>query len=404
MNRQVFIFGEEIIDKGAIDQLYNCIHSPEDIAVLTADAHYGYNHPIGGAIAYKDKISLSGVGFDIACGNKAVKTDIRASDINVPKVMDEIFKRISFGVGRINNEPVDHAVLDEIANTPLEPLRAMAQMASEQLGTVGSGNHFVDLFEDDDGWLWIGVHFGSRGFGHRTTTGFMSLAQGLKFNDRPKQSPMNGKPLLFDVNTTIGQDYIQALDLAGKYAYAGRDIVVDKVLEIVGGKAVKEIHNHHNFAWKEEHFGEDYWVVRKGCTPAFPGQQGFIGANMRDTSVIVEGIDNPTSKKALYSTVHGAGRVMSRTKALGRTRWQRRGGKRVRTLISKGLVDFDKVQAELNKKDIYLRGGGADEAPQVYKNLEEVLEYQGDTIKVKHRLHPIGVAMAGEDTYDPYKD
>src|SRR5690554_8041718 len=88
---------------------------------------------------------------------------------------------------------------------------------------------------------------------------------------------------------------------------------------------------------------------------------------------------------------------MSRNEALGRTRWQRRGKKRVRTLISKGLVDFDKVQSELNKKDIYLRGGGADEAPEVYKNLEEVLEYQGDTIKVKHRLHPIGVAMAGED-------
>lgn len=404
MNKQVFIFGEEIIDKGAVDQLYKCIHSPEDIAVLTADAHYGYNHPIGGAIAYKDKISLSGVGFDIACGNKAVKTNIRAADINVPKVMDEIFKRISFGVGRINNEPVDHAVLEEIANTSLIPLREMAKMASEQLGTVGSGNHFVDLFEDDEGWLWIGVHFGSRGFGHRTTTGFMSLAQGKNFNDKPKQSPMNGKPLLFDVHTTIGQDYIQALDLAGKYAYAGRDLVVDKVLDILGGEAIFEVHNHHNFAWKEEHFGEDYWVVRKGCTPAFPGQQGFIGANMRDTSVIVEGIETSTSKKALYSTVHGAGRVLSRTKALGKTRWQRKGKKRMRTIVSKGLVDFDKVQAELNKKDIYLRGGGADEAPECYKNLEEVLEYQGNTIQVKHRLHPIGVAMAGEDIYDPYKD
>lgn len=404
MKDQVFIFGKEIIDKGAIDQLYNCIHSPEDRAVLTADAHYGYNHPIGGAVAYKDKISLSGVGFDIACGNKAVKTNIRAEDINVAKVMDEIFKRISFGVGRINNEPVDHAVLEEIANTSFQPQRDMAKMASEQLGTVGSGNHFVDLFEDEDGWLWIGVHFGSRGFGHRTTTGFMSLAQGLNFNDKPKQSPMNGKPLLFDVNTTIGQDYIQALDLAGKYAYAGRDIVVDKVLDILGGNALKEVHNHHNFAWKETHFGEDYWVVRKGCTPAFPNQEGFIGANMRDTSVIVEGVETPTSANALYSTVHGAGRVLSRTKALGKTRWQRRGKKRVRTIISKGQVDFYQVQAELRNKDIYLRGGGADEAPECYKNLEEVLEYQGNTIRIKHRLHPIGVAMAGEDIYDPYKD
>lgn len=404
MDKQVFIFGKEIIDKGAIDQLYNCIQSPEDLAVLTADAHYGYNHPIGGAIAYKDKISLSGVGFDIACGNKAVKTNIRAKDIQVIKVMDEIFKRISFGVGRINNEPVEHPVLDEIAQTAFVPQREMAKMASEQLGTVGSGNHFVDLFEDEEDWLWIGVHFGSRGFGHRTTTGFMALAQGLQFNDRPKQSPMHGKPLLFDIHSTLGQDYIQALDLAGKYAYAGRDLVVDKVLEILGGKATKEIHNHHNFAWKEIHFGEEYWVVRKGCTPAFPNQEGFIGANMRDTSVIIEGVETPTSAKALYSTVHGAGRVLSRTKALGKTRWQRKGKKRVRTIISKGQVDFDSVQAELKNKNIYLRGGGADEAPECYKNLEEVLAYQGDTIRIKHRLHPIGVAMAGEDIYDPYKD
>lgn len=404
MDKQVFIFGKEIIDKGAIDQLYNCIQSPEDLAVLTADAHYGYNHPIGGAIAYKDKISLSGVGFDIACGNKAVKTNIRAKDIQVVKVMDEIFKRISFGVGRINNEPVEHPVLDEIAQTAFVPQREMAKMASEQLGTVGSGNHFVDLFEDEEDWLWIGVHFGSRGFGHRTTTGFMALAQGLQFNDRPKQSPMHGKPLLFDIHSTLGQDYIQALDLAGKYAYAGRDLVVDKVLEILGGKATKEIHNHHNFAWKEIHFGEEYWVVRKGCTPAFPNQEGFIGANMRDTSVIIEGVETPTSAKALYSTVHGAGRVLSRTKALGKTRWQRKGKKRVRTIISKGQVDFDSVQAELKNKNIYLRGGGADEAPECYKNLEEVLAYQGDTIRIKHRLYPIGVAMAGEDIYDPYKD
>src|SRR5690554_6090260 len=152
MNTQVFIFGEELIDKGAIDQLYNCIQSPEDIAVLTADAHYGYNHPIGGAIAYKDKISLSGVGFDIACGNKAVKTDIKASQVDVVKVMDEIFRRISFGVGRINNEPIDHEVLERIATTSFAPQRAMVKMAAAQLGTVGSGNHFVDLFEDEAGW------------------------------------------------------------------------------------------------------------------------------------------------------------------------------------------------------------------------------------------------------------
>ncbi len=403
-NKNVTIFGKEIIDKGAIEQLYNCLQSPEDIGVLTADAHYGYAHPIGGAIAYKNHISVAGVGFDIACGNKAVKTPLKASEIDVVKVMDEIFRRISFGIGRVNNEPIDHPVLDEIAHAPFKPQREMIQIASQQLGTVGSGNHFIDLFEDDEGFLWVGVHFGSRGFGHRTTTGFLALGQGLSFKDKPKQTPMNAKPLLFEADSALGQDYIQALDIAGKYAYAGRDIVVDKVLEIIGTTATKEVHNHHNFAWKETHFGKEYWVVRKGCTPAFPGQEGFIGANMRDTSVIVEGVDSELSRKALYSTVHGAGRVLSRTKALGRTRWKRKGGKRVRTIIAKGLVDFDKVQAELKARNIYLRGAAADEAPECYKNLEEVLAYQGETIKITHRLHPIGVAMAGEDIHDPYKD
>ncbi|NLB63640.1 MAG: RtcB family protein [Fibrobacter sp.] len=403
-SENVCIFGKEIIDKGAIEQLYNCINSPQDIAVLNADAHYGYAHPIGGAIAYSDHISVSGVGFDIACGNKAVQTPLKASEVDIISIMDEIYRRISFGIGRINNEPVDHEVLDLIAQAEFKPQRELWKMASQQLGTVGAGNHFVDLFADEDDLLWVGVHFGSRGFGHRTTTGFLALAQGLSFTGTPKQGPMNAKPVLLKADSALGQDYIQALDLAGKYAYAGRDLVVDKVLEILGTTASREVHNHHNFAWREQHFGKDYWVVRKGCTPAFPGQQGFIGANMRDFSVIIEGVDTPLARKALFSTVHGAGRVMSRTQALGKVRWRRRGKKRVQEVLRPGLVDFNRVKNQLRSHQIQLRGGGADEAPQCYKNLEEVLAYQGDTIKIKHRLRPIGVAMAGSDVYDPFKD
>ena len=403
-SENVCIFGKEIIDKGAIEQLYNCINSPQDIAVLNADAHYGYAHPIGGAIAYSDHISVSGVGFDIACGNKAVQTPLKASEVDIISIMDEIYRRISFGIGRINNEPVDHEVLDLIGQAEFKPQRELWKMASQQLGTVGAGNHFVDLFADEDDLLWVGVHFGSRGFGHRTTTGFLALAQGLSFTGTPKQGPMNAKPVLLKADSALGQDYIQALDLAGKYAYAGRDLVVDKVLEILGTTASREVHNHHNFAWREQHFGKDYWVVRKGCTPAFPGQQGFIGANMRDFSVIIEGVDTPLARKALFSTVHGAGRVMSRTQALGKVRWRRRGKKRVQEVLRPGLVDFNRVKNQLRSHQIQLRGGGADEAPQCYKNLEEVLAYQGDTIKIKHRLRPIGVAMAGSDVYDPFKD
>ncbi len=398
------IFGEAIIDAQSVQQIKNCF-SEEDIAVLTADAHYGYGHPIGGAVAYRRKISLSGVGFDIACGNKAVRTDIQADDLPVVQVMDEIFRRISFGIGRPNNEPVDHEVLEMIRSAPFKPQRKLIALAQSQLGTVGAGNHFVDLFRDDEGWLWIGVHFGSRGFGHRTTMGFMALSQGLAFDDKAKEGSMDAPPILFDIDSEIGQAYIEAMQLAGAYAYAGRDLVVEKVLEIIGGKITYEVHNHHNFAWRERHFGEDYWVVRKGCTPAFPGQQGFIGATMQDTSVIVEGVDSERSQRGLYSTVHGTGRILSRRAAAGKTKWQRNEqGRRQLTIIAKGKVDFDAVQAQMKAKGIELRGAGPDEAPECYKNLEEVLEYQGDTIRVLHRLHPIGVAMAGADTYDPYKD
>ncbi|QED37851.1 RtcB family protein [Antarcticibacterium arcticum] len=398
------IFGKELIDEKSIAQIKNCF-GPEDLAVLTADAHYGYGHPIGGAVAYKDHISLSGVGFDIACGNKAVRTSIKAADVNVPKVMDEIYRRISFGVGRINNEPLDNPVFDKIAKADFSPQRKLLDLATEQLGTVGAGNHFVDLFEDEEGYLWIGVHFGSRGFGHKTTTGFIAMSQNKGFFDPAKEGGMDSKPILFDLDSAIGQEYIAAMNLAGEYAYAGRDVVVNKVLEILGTRETTfEVHNHHNFAWQEEHFGEKYWVVRKGCTPAFPGQTGFIGANMEDTSVIIKGKDTPLSREGLFSTVHGAGRVMSRRQAAGKTKWLRgKDGRKRPTIVSKGAVDFDAVRARLKNK-VVLRGGGADEAPEAYKNLDEVLKHQGETIEVLHRLKPIGVAMAGDGTFDPYKD
>ena len=254
--------------------------------------------------------------------------------------------------------------------------------------------------------MWIGVHFGSRGFGHKTTTGFLALSQGKKFGDKASEGNMDASPVLFDINSELGQDYICAMNLAGEYAYAGREVVVDKVMEILGAKTKTfKVHNHHNFAWKESHFGEDFWVVRKGSTPAFPGQLGFIGANMHDTSVIIEGIGGSESEEGLYSTVHGAGRIMSRTQAAGKKKWMKgEDGKKRPVRVSKGLIDFDFVKNKMKESKIELRGAGADEAPGCYKKLEEVLNYQGDTIKVIHKLHPIGVAMAGSEVYDPYKD
>ncbi len=403
--KNIKIFGKEIIDDKSIAQIEKCT-SENDIGVLTADAHYGYGHPIGGAVAYKNKISLSGVGFDIACGNKAVRTDIKADEINLPKIMDEIYSQISFGIGRKNSQPVDHAVLDKISSAVFKPQRKLINLAKEQLGTVGSGNHFVDLFKDDDGFLWIGVHFGSRGFGHRTTMGFIALSQNLSFEDRAKEGSMDSPPILFDINSELGQSYIEAMLLAGEYAYAGRDAVVELVLKILDNpNKTFEVHNHHNFAWREEHFGENYWVVRKGCTPAFPNQLGFIGANMADDSVIVEGVDSELSREALFSTVHGAGRTMSRNEAAGKKKWIKdKDGIKKPVIVGRGKVNFEKVKNNLRQRGIELRGSGADEAPECYKNLNEVLTYMGETIKVLYKLHPIGVAMAGSDIFDPYKD
>lgn len=161
-----------------------------------------------------------------------------------------------------------------------------------------------------------------------------------------------------------------------------------------------EVHNHHNFAWIEEHDGDKYFVVRKGSTPAFPDQRSFIGSNMFDKSVIVRGLDTPQAKENLYSTVHGAGRVMSRTQAAGKFK----GWGRNRIRVSEGLVNEDEMRNTARANGIHLFGAGADEAPQCYKKLSDVLSYHKDSVMVETELTPIVVCMAGSDVRDPYKD
>ena len=396
---EITTFGD--VDERSLRQLERCMEAGDAaFGVLCADHHPGYSQPIGGAIAYEGYISPSGVGYDIGCGNKAVKTDMTRADLDagggIARVMRDIRRRISFGVGVPDRERTDHPVLEKIERADFKPQRKLAKLAREQLGTVGSGNHYVNVFADEDDVIWIGVHFGSRGFGHRTASGFLALAQGLAFEARAHEGEMDSPPTLLEVDSELGRSYIAAMKLAGEYAYAGRDVVCGRVLEILGAGAVHEVHNHHNFAWRETHGGRDYWVVRKGCTPAWPGQQGFVGGSMGEESVILEGARDPLGEKALWSTVHGAGRVMSRREAAGKMR----KGK----VIRPGKVDWPAVQRRLREQGIHLVGGGADEAPEVYKRLPEVLAAHGGTIRVKQRLRPLGVAMAGRDVHDPYKD
>jgi tRNA-splicing ligase RtcB len=379
------VIGEH--EERTVQQLARCVQAEAGAAgVLCADGHVGYSQPVGGAVAYREHISVSGVGYDIGCGNKAVRTDVRHGDIaaDLPRIMDTIVARISFGVGRHNDEPVDHPVLDAIGTADAKPQRALRDLAAAQLGTVGGGNHYVDLFADEDDVVWVGVHFGSRGFGHKTATHYLALA-----GERP--GGMDAPPALLRLDSEVGQEYVAAMNLACDYAYAGRDVVVDRVLDILGTTATWSVHNNHNFAARETHGGEDWWVVRKGCTPAFPGQHGFVGSTMGEESVILEGNDTEAARAAFFSTVHGAGRRMSRTQARG---------KKGRP----GLIDYDRVRADLRARGIELRGGAADEAPDAYKRLERVLAEHGDSIRVLHRLTPIGVAMAGPDIHDPYRD
>src|SRR3954464_591426 len=313
------------VDRRSLEQLKRCMEAGEaEFGVLCADHHPGYSQPIGGGIAYEGYVSPSGVGYDIGCGNKAACTDLTRDDLDalggVEALMGEVTRRISFGMGVPAAERTDHPVPDAIRNADFAPQRKLVQLAASQLGTVGSGNHYVNLMEDEQGRIWIGVHFGSRGFGHKTASGFLALAQGLPFDGRAPEGEMDSPPVLFEVGSELGEAYVAAMRVAGEYAHAGRYIVVAKVLEILGAEAKHEVHNHHNFAWREEHFGRSYWVIRKGCTPARPGQEGFVGGSMGDESVILEGVESPDNEQALYSTVHGAGRVMSRSQAAGRIR------------------------------------------------------------------------------------
>ncbi len=422
-------------DAGVIAQLRRCVEQEDGArGVLCADGHLGYSAPIGGVVAYREHVSPAAVGYDIGCGNLAVRTDLSADGdfrASLPGLMDRIFAEVSFGVGRRDGRAADHPVIDDIRRARFKPQRKLARLAAEQLGTVGAGNHYVDLFGDERGDVWIGVHFGSRGFGHRTASGFLAMAKGQDFEDRVVEGEMESAPDVLPVGTELGSAYLSAMELAGDYARAGREVVVAQVLDILGARQFETVHNHHNYAWRERHAGEDYFVVRKGATPAFPGQRGFVGATMGEPAVILEG--TTAGEDALFSTVHGAGRAMSRTQAAGRSRrrwacgnpgcgWVQGPGtakprrscpncgspvsgfRRRWVRETRGAIDWAATVAELAGKGIELRGANAEEAPGAYKRLDEVLAHHGDTVRVVHRLTPLGVAMESGDTADPYKD
>ena len=397
------VWGTEV-DEGAMSQIRTCAKTADHVAMM-ADHHKGYAVPIGGVVAYADSISPSGVGYDIACGNKAVLTDAPLAEVkaNIKTIMDDIWNVISFGVGRKNDERVDHELFDDPAWS-VDACAPHKQMAREQLGTVGSGNHYVDVFSDELDRVWVGVHFGSRGLGHKTATWFLRAAG--------SSDGMDVAPCILPVASDLGAQYLEGMSLGGLYAYAGRDWVCSRVVKVLGASVIEEINNHHNFAWRENHNGRDLWVVRKGATPAFPGQRGFVGGSMGDMSVIIEGVENENAKYSLYSTVHGAGRVMGRMEAKGKPAKPERlvtqmNGSRVLVAANpgrEGKVTQAMMDEWVAREGVELRGAGVDESPHCYKRLPEVLAQHSDSIRILHTLTPMGVAMAGKNEFDPFKD
>jgi tRNA-splicing ligase RtcB len=372
------VFGTH--DAGTLDQMRACLRVGNAVAAtLCADGHLGYAQPVGGVIAYEGQVSISGVGFDIGCGNLAVRLDMPVAELkpDAQAILAAIRKTVSFGVGRANAARVEHELFDDAELWRASGMEDYRQKAGAQLGTVGAGNHYVDLFEDEDGLTWIGVHFGSRGLGHTSATRYLKLAGG--------RDGIHVPPSVVDETSELGIRYLAAMELAGRYAYAGRDWVAERVRAIVGGAETDRVHNHHNYAWKESHGGRDLWVVRKGATPAFPGQRGFVGGSMGDDAVILEGVESEASRAALYSTIHGAGRLTSRKEAFRR-------------------FTREQMQDWLRERGVVVSGGDLDESPMAYRRLPEVIAAQGGTVRVLHRLRPFAVAMAGPGEFDPFKD
>lgn len=378
-NAPLAVFGEH--EQSTLDQIRNCMSVGNVLAgVVCADGHLGYAQPVGGVIAYEGQISISGVGFDIACGNMAVRLDVSHAEIRgrAQTILADIRRVVSFGVGRTNDERVEHELLDDADAWRAADREDYRQKAAAQLGTVGSGNHYVDLLADEEGMVWIGVHFGSRGLGHSSATKYLK-AVGAK-------DGIHVPPAVVEEQSEVGQRYLAAMELAGRYAYAGREWVVERVRRLIGANVTDTVHNHHNFAWRERlPSGVDAWVVRKGATPAYPGERGFVGGSMGDDAVIIEGVDGPDAARALHSTIHGAGRTFGRKEAIRR--------------FTRAEMD-----AWLQERGVLLAGGGLDESPMAYRRLPDVLAHHAASVRVLHTLRPFAVAMAGDGEFDPWKD
>ena len=367
-------------------QLARCLDHDDAVAgALCANGHPGWSQPVGSAVAYREHISVSGVGFDIGAGTLALRTDEPFGSVRerVSALLDAIYSRLSFGLWRRQGEDIEHHLFDDRDAWEAAGARALLIGARDEFGTIGAGSHHVSLLrevlpdtDDDQAPVWIVVHAGSRGLGHRLAVKYLRLAGGERGYD--------ARPTLLHQNTDLARAYLAAMELAGRYADAGREWVAQQVLRALGGRQTDHLHSRHNQAWREEVNGAPGWVTRKGCAPFRAGQRRFISGAMGEDAVIVEGTASPQATALLHSVMSGPGRTLSRSEAQRRIIWR-------------DLYD------RLHERGVQLRGGDLDEAPMAHRCLDTVLAHHATSLRVTQCLRSFGVMMARVGVVDPYR-
>lgn len=379
------------LDEGSLEQMRNACRLPVAVAgALMPDAHRGYGLPIGGVLATEGAVIPYAVGVDIACRMKLTVVDLDASALDdtreATRLAQVLEGETAFGIGASFATPREHAVMDDAAWSHDTLLRRLKDRARSQLGSSGSGNHFVEwgtltLDEPELGlaagtYLALLSHSGSRGAGATVATHYSKLAREL----HPELPRELAHLAWLDMASEEGQAYWEAMELMGRYAAANHDCVHREIVNTLGVEVRLQIENHHNFAWREVHQGRDVIVHRKGATPAGRGVLGIIPGSMAAPGYVVRGRG---SVDAMDSASHGAGRVMSRRKA-------------------KASVDPAAVEARLRERRVQVLSAGLDEAPFVYKDIDQVMGAQRDLVDVLGRFDPRIVKMAppGEPAED----
>lgn len=382
-------WGAEHIDPAAIAQMDAAMRLPVSVAgALMPDAHVGYGLPIGGVLATEGAVIPYAVGVDIACRMRLTVFDVSPIVLGQQKGRFEkiLEGNTRFGAGVEWKPPQDDEVLDDPDWDALPLLRQLRDKASKQLGTSGSGNHFAELgalqivsdnaqlHAPPGNYLALLTHSGSRGVGFQIANHYSKLAKSLHPELAKGGGDMSHLGWL-NLDSEAGQEYWLAMQLAGRFAAANHRVIHRLVTKATGFNPLDVVENHHNYAWNYTMpDGREVILHRKGATPAGAGVLGVIPGNMADPGYVVRGRGNIG---ALDSASHGAGRQMSRTQAL------------------KSITKTTRDQY-LKDKGVTLLGGGLDEAPQAYKNINEVMAAQSELVDIVARFQPRIVIMSGE--------